>query len=226
MAPAGGRVVHPDGTVSYDFDGHISARGVDILAGDDANPASDRKVRWHKDTITGAVVAELQAYQVTGRSAGNYNGLQADAYSADGKGFAILSLIADDNGGTDASRIVAVTQQIPSPPGVATIIDANGNSDFTRTVTGSGDPMKLLGLCDITAFAGPTGASGFSYTFGLPFAFPTIVTAAWIDGLYPQDPNIQLRVYPNGNDNSVDAWFYNGTGADQNLVASLHVAGY
>jgi hypothetical protein len=31
-APAGGRVVAPDGTVSYDFDGHISAKGLDLPA--------------------------------------------------------------------------------------------------------------------------------------------------------------------------------------------------
>jgi hypothetical protein len=31
-APAGGRVVAPDGTVSYDFDGHVSAKGVDLPA--------------------------------------------------------------------------------------------------------------------------------------------------------------------------------------------------
>jgi hypothetical protein len=29
-APAGGRVVDPDGTIHYDFDGHISAKGVDL----------------------------------------------------------------------------------------------------------------------------------------------------------------------------------------------------
>jgi hypothetical protein len=31
-APAGGRVVHPDGSITYDFDGHISAEGLDLPA--------------------------------------------------------------------------------------------------------------------------------------------------------------------------------------------------
>jgi hypothetical protein len=31
-APAGGRVVHPDGSITYDFDGHIRAEGLDLPA--------------------------------------------------------------------------------------------------------------------------------------------------------------------------------------------------
>jgi hypothetical protein len=49
-APAGGRVVAPDGTVSYDFDGHIHAKGLDLPAAPAVfipeNVPTDSRVSW------------------------------------------------------------------------------------------------------------------------------------------------------------------------------------
>lgn len=53
---------NPDGTVTAEFAGHVSAAGIDILAADSSTPAADRRITWHKSVITGAQIAALSAY--------------------------------------------------------------------------------------------------------------------------------------------------------------------
>lgn len=60
--------INPDGTISADFTGHISALGIDIISAtlDDAFSA-DRKIRWHDTTLAGAVTGFItSAYSATG----------------------------------------------------------------------------------------------------------------------------------------------------------------
>jgi hypothetical protein len=57
FAPDAGQRITPDGHVSYDFDGHVHAQGLDLDAGTSNDPPDDRKVRWL--TTNGAMVAEV-----------------------------------------------------------------------------------------------------------------------------------------------------------------------
>lgn len=54
--------VQSDGSVVFDFAGHISAAGVDLIA-DSGFSFADRKIRWHRTTTTGAVVAEILGFE-------------------------------------------------------------------------------------------------------------------------------------------------------------------
>jgi hypothetical protein len=48
-------------TVTYDFDAHLHARGIDLDAADSSSSPADRQARWLR-TSDGAVIANLDAY--------------------------------------------------------------------------------------------------------------------------------------------------------------------
>lgn len=54
--------VDGQGRVTAEFEGHVSAAGLDLLAGTTISPPDDRKVRWLREA-DGALVAELAAYE-------------------------------------------------------------------------------------------------------------------------------------------------------------------
>lgn len=91
------------GEVTYDFDGHIHAEGLDLDAGDNASPPDDRKVRWLR-LSDGAVVASIYAWEDLGEQ--------------------ILALEAGD------SVIVKTTRAIPDNQRI--LLDTDGNSDFLQ----------------------------------------------------------------------------------------------
>lgn len=95
-----GQVVAADGSVSYDFDGHVRARGLDLLASTALAPPDDRQVRW-LDEATGAQVAQLYTSRVAGvdlLSAGLF-GTASDA---------AVGLVARGNRSTDVSELELV----------------------------------------------------------------------------------------------------------------------
>src|SRR4051812_34771973 len=57
--------VAPDGTVTYDFAGHVHAQGLDLDAGTNATPPDTDKLRWIR-TSDGAVVAVDAGFLVAG----------------------------------------------------------------------------------------------------------------------------------------------------------------
>lgn len=67
-----GQTVGPGGELSYEFNGHVKAAGLDLDAGGIAQP-DDRKVRWIS-TVDGTVVAELVGVDIAGN-----HGLSAKA---------------------------------------------------------------------------------------------------------------------------------------------------
>jgi len=54
------------GEITFDFDGHISARGIDLEAGTSPTLDPQREVRWISQ-LDGSVVAELYAYENAGQ---------------------------------------------------------------------------------------------------------------------------------------------------------------
>lgn len=57
----------PTGNVTADFSGHVSAKGLDLAANAGAGIwGNENTISWHRDTVTGAKVAEVSALQSDG----------------------------------------------------------------------------------------------------------------------------------------------------------------
>lgn len=115
-----------DGSISAQFAG-----GVGMVAADGAipavNPPADRALSWHKDTVTGALVADILAGVTPSGLTGE---LQALVKTVPGNAQAAVYQRAVD---TDpAQTYVEVSAQQAAKIGVVRIIDANGVSDLAR----------------------------------------------------------------------------------------------
>lgn len=120
-APVGGRVVEPDGSIHYDFDGHVRARGVDLTAAPTfSTPESlpvDSVVDWVQ--ADGGVAA-----RIWGRTGGVLR-LAGDsevrARAELGGGLAIERTIIRDDGYSDFAEngdlAAAVADQVVSAGG-------------------------------------------------------------------------------------------------------------
>lgn len=132
-------VVAPNGSITFDFDGHISAAGIDIIAGDSSLPPDDRKIIWHADTLTGAHVAELRAYDQFGNS---FLELESLGRGITGPASAKLEALHGAGGNAKASVQVGSVNPNPSTSGAvilasagaqqATILDGNNGSTFLK----------------------------------------------------------------------------------------------
>lgn len=129
-------VVAPDGTITYDFDGHIHADGLDLYAGTTSSPPNDRLVRWLRQS-DGALVRQIGAYDdgtkysniddvLDPASAQNYAQRRARVDP-----FAVRSTIEDTAaaGGATVSR---------------TIIDSDNRSSFIQTRGDTTVPKRSL----------------------------------------------------------------------------------
>jgi hypothetical protein len=120
-APDVGQQIAPDGTVTYDFDAHLHARGLDLDAGTGLEPPSDRRVRWLRQS-DGALVADAYAYE-------DASFRQAILRVTDGSQQAALHGTFDRGAG----RVLTQTQ-VAGPGGSRqrTILDDLGQSDFVQ----------------------------------------------------------------------------------------------
>jgi hypothetical protein len=138
----GGQVLAPDGTVSYDFQGHISAQGVDLLASTSNLPNVDNRVQWHEGP-GGALVA--QAFGFSGNGGGGAElaaiitpntpqGVVSRLRAAQAGGrspVATIQALADPRGGDGTTGVASVTASaLAAAQSDVTIIDSNGASDF------------------------------------------------------------------------------------------------
>lgn len=139
FTPASGRRVEPDGTISYDFDGHVRARGLDLEPGDSTTPPDDRKIRW-------GLVADLRAYLAQGfamwqgtarRAAGQRAVSQLVAESDTAAGHAAITASSSRT----AADVTAYAQHDAGPELFAVVIDAAGLSNFVQIA--AADPGAL-----------------------------------------------------------------------------------
>lgn len=158
--PLTGLKVAADGSFTYDFDGHVHARGVDLDAATftpPATPAADEKVRW-VSTTNGAVVAELGGYEVAASSR---------AYMQASHGAHSSRLEFNSGFGGSFDSVMALVNGVGM-----TIWDGNFSSGFLTTIKGgsgliSGGVNLWAGVSvhtDITLGAAliVTSASGFA----------------------------------------------------------------
>lgn len=123
--------VGPDGRASYDFEGHISAVGLDLLAADLEFPPEDRKVRWLRES-DGSVVAEINSRSWSRGDDCNLIARDpddpADRYAE--LGLQATPLLAVDP--TTPRSSVAVSAKYDADFGAATIVNSRGESTFLR----------------------------------------------------------------------------------------------
>jgi hypothetical protein len=104
-----------DGSVTYDFQGHVHATGLDLDAGTSSTVPNDSRARW-LNTL-GAVVADIYGYTFGGAA-----GMIAEVADPGGPGRAGLFLSAAASPG-----VIAFTQN-----GSARILYGDNESDFVR----------------------------------------------------------------------------------------------
>jgi hypothetical protein len=117
FTPDIGQRIDPAGRVTYDFDGHIHARGVDLDAGA-FFATNDDKVRWL--AADGTEVAEIHGYQ-TGPDS---NGVAATA----SHGLAFATVLARAANASAADTNIAVI----TPGHAETLLDGAGRSSYVR----------------------------------------------------------------------------------------------
>jgi hypothetical protein len=121
FAPDVGQQVAPDGTVTYDFDAHLHARGLDLDAGDTSTPPNDRRVRWLR-TTDGAVVAQIYSYDNVSFTETIVRGLAPDGSHA-----SALAATYDKAAGLSLVQALSGSAQ-------RVIVDDLGQSDFIQGI--------------------------------------------------------------------------------------------
>jgi hypothetical protein len=129
FTPDIGQHIGVDGSLTYDFTGHIHAQGLDLDAGGGAG--NNPNVRWLR-TSDGALVAQIDASSV-----GHVSTIEMVADDTSGSvGSAALTAIYDEN--VPLASVLASAAYVgpPSTPlitnRVAKIIDGAGVSDFLQ----------------------------------------------------------------------------------------------
>jgi hypothetical protein len=161
------------GNVSYDFEGHISADGIDLLAGENDAPPNDRKIIWHKTTMNGALVADLYAFN--NPSAANSITLHSQAQDAFEQSSAVL--MADSVSGQEGQ--LSVTQN-DTPASASSfcrawldsgnvsriICNAEKKSSFLQHTNSFGNPAVKADQVDYgtASFTWPGGTSLLTFT--------------------------------------------------------------
>jgi hypothetical protein len=150
-APDVGQRIAPNGTVTYDFDAHLHARGIDLDAGVGIPPATVSTVRWLRQS-DGAQVAQLVAVESGDDSAI----VQAMSPESANVRQAQLSAVAGRNSG-DIAVVQAFATSVAHPAGhVAQIIRDDGTSGFVQT---RGATNTFLSWGQVNAGGGVTASS-------------------------------------------------------------------
>jgi len=166
------------GKITYNFAGHISASGIDILAGDNDTPPNDRKIRWHRTTLAGAVTGSIVSY----RSIGSQLALTSANLSNTRNTYVN---IAQADAAGDASTRISVNADIdPSGPAQdRVLLDALGRSSFLQSKALSG--LRLQVLWGLISSAGVILVGSGGYT-----------VSKWTTGGYVVFPNPAFATLP------------------------------
>jgi hypothetical protein len=143
FSPDVGQHVDPQGHVTYDFDAHIHARGLDLDAGASNTPPADRRVRWLR-TSDGAALADVFGFDdglesglfATATNVGNGSKALATVRAISGTHQADLTVFTE-SAGNPAGALDTVSVGASSPAGAkgATIITGDGRSNFVQLIS-------------------------------------------------------------------------------------------
>lgn len=164
--------VNPDGTLTYDFDGHIHADGLDLDGGVSDSPPNDRKIQWTR-LDDGSLLADIDGTMFdTGPVTGNVSRTRLRALTRDQARSAFLQAFAwqgDGSAGVIGSEVQSVADGIS-----ATVIRGGGGgaSSFLRFLQGVRTNLVLFGRTAV-----PLAAGWATYGVAFPQAFPNTLTA-------------------------------------------------
>lgn len=129
MSPDGGQQLAADGTVTYDFAGHISAEGIDFTAGGTGINPDGSQIRWFRQS-DGALVAYLWADSQLNFDEAMLTGLDPD----DNRRAAVLRVGNDVDVGATLVEAEAldVAGGIQTSSGARTVIDSKSRSHFLQ----------------------------------------------------------------------------------------------
>lgn len=130
----GNMTVAADGSVLFDFAGHVHAQGLDLDAGTTTTPPDDDRIRWLRAS-DGALVADDTAYDAAG-SRERTSRAVGDAVTA-----ARATLLAEGPGGE--ARLTALAQ-----PGGLLSVDAQAQGGGLRTLIDSANASSFPTLYD------------------------------------------------------------------------------
>lgn len=135
--------VAPDGSIGFDFTGHIHAQGLDLDSGANVTPPTDRRIRWLR-TVDGSLAAEIYGYNNT-----NDNGaLLAEGVSRNFGASTAIIQARQETDGSFARLLVGTHSQNPppSPPyqQVAAATDDGLGGGETRTIIDSDRKSSFL----------------------------------------------------------------------------------
>lgn len=180
LAPSVGMVIDATGKVTYDFDGHIRARGLDLDAGDNASPPADRKVRWID--ANGVVVADLAAY----RTAPSQTGLAVLNKGADSL-FAEIGTLGDDGLGATIytqSQTAAGGRscRVQADPVDLLLLNQSGASAFLQLAAAGAAKRKInFGVGQVVWDPGTSAASApVTVPHGLAVAPQFVGVQLWV----------------------------------------------
>jgi hypothetical protein len=170
-SPDVGQVVAPDGTITYDFDAHLHARGLDLDAGTSTAPSPDQRVRWLRQS-DGAVVADISAWSLTTPER-TLSGFAHGTSTIPAHHY--LGVDNPDVAG-DQAYVAVDTGSGSSPPYAkaragagnyaVTLIDATGSSAFMRR-TAPGTERVNFGRTSYTFPGGAASSPWLSVAHGL-----------------------------------------------------------
>lgn len=223
--------VNPDGTVAAQFTG-----GVDLVAGNVQSPVLGKAIRWHKDTVTGAVIADVFAYDSgdglsellrveQNNPTNNANAsaaIQLRAIAQRGGGANVRGAFLEINGDGEAGNVSAIKFLAdndnayrhlwignPSLPnrGFSTFIyDGNQAATTARSIRDYGQYNMAPGTINVLPHAEAT----WRLNHGINFTDPAGYTLQVMGNLY--DGNFANRCtwrWANVDPNNIDIVFYN-----------------
>jgi hypothetical protein len=187
-----GMRVDPDGRITYDFDGHIHAQGLDLDAPLNP-PTGENEVRWLR-TDTQALLAFLAAFRQAGLS--QFEARAAASVDSTGNNDVEARLIAADADAAEHNaevhagifKDIAQVHAIAAGGGLTLtriIVDETGSSDFPQLV---GTQKVLIDPLPATAFAAFSVGSLLLPTF-TPALFPPNPTFVRVSGAVASQAN-------------------------------------
>jgi hypothetical protein len=146
-----GQAIGPDGSLSYDFNGHVHAQALDLTATQHVGPQDTARVRWLD--AGGAVVATITGFD-------DSDGILLE--SPAGADTASIELAAAD-GTTGAPRIA-----VRAGGQFRDVINADGSSSFLQLgAAGEADNLRLTYGVDSVAFSGSKNSGAIDVAHGL-----------------------------------------------------------
>jgi hypothetical protein len=141
FAPDAGQRIGPTGRVTYEFDGHVHADGLDLDAGTNNTPPDDRRVRW-LNTL-GQRVASLFGVELTSGGTGRSLYASVDRGAAD-LGQAILQATRGDVVDAAVSAVSSFedgpTIMLNAGAQFRALLNGNGTSDYAQVI---GGPIRI-----------------------------------------------------------------------------------